>query len=169
MSDQYVGEIRMFAGNYAPEGWALCNGALLNISQNEVLFSLIGAMYGGDGQTTFALPDLRGRLPIGQGRAKSGTTYTIAQRGGVEAVTLTESQLPAHSHVANANQLAGEVASAQNAFWASGLPYSNQAPNALMDAGLVLPVGGQSPHENLMPFSVVNFIIALQGNYPLQT
>ena len=168
MSDQYVGEIRMFAGNYAPEGWAPCDGRVLNISQNEVLFSLIGTTYGGDGQTTFAVPDLRGRVPISQGKAKSGTTYPIAQKGGVETVTLNELQLPAHTHSANANQLPGEVASAQNAYWASGLPYSNQAPNALMEAGIVMSVGGQDEHPNVMPFFVVNFIIALQGNYPNQ-
>lgn len=166
MSDQYIGEIRMFAGNYEPEGWALCDGRLLNISQNEALFSLIGTIYGGDGQTTFGVPDLRGRVPVSQGSAKSGATYTIAQKAGVEAVNLTQAQLPAHTHSANANQLAGEVASAQNTFWASGLPYSNQAPNATMDEGIVWPVGGQDAHDNVMPFAVVNFIIALQGNYP---
>src|SRR6201999_4560318 len=116
MSSPYIGEIRMFGGNFAPAGWAFCNGALLPISENDVLFNLIGTTYGGDGQNTFALPDLQSRVPVHQGTL-AGQTYTLGQTGGSESVTLTTSQIPSHSHVPQANNAAGTSTSPQNSVW----------------------------------------------------
>ena len=121
MSDQYLGEIRMFAGNYAPEGWAMCNGQLLMINQNEALFSLIGTTYGGDGQTTFALPDLQGRVPVHTGRNNvTGTVYPLGQKGGTETVTLVADQLPRHTHAVNAQSQAGTSSTPDNNYWEIG-------------------------------------------------
>ena len=168
MSDQYIGEVRMFGGNYAPVGWVFCNGQLLNISQYEALYALIGTTYGGDGQTTFAVPDLRGRLPIHMGNG-----YLLGQTGGTEQVTLVSSQLPAHTHVPNASSATAASASPENAFWATSsasnvTPYSTKAPNATMNPALISPVGGNQPHDNMMPFVTVSFIIATEGVYPSQ-
>jgi microcystin-dependent protein len=171
MSDQYLGEVRMFSGNYAPQGWALCNGQVMQISQNEALYSLIGTTYGGDGQTTFALPDFQGRLPVHTGtNPASGTKYPIGQKGGSETVTLIEAELPSHTHVVNSQQLAGTQTSPSNNFWATSTvkQYSNAAANAVMDSSSISAVGGNQPHDNMMPFFPVTFIIALEGNYPTQ-
>lgn len=169
MSDQYVGEIRMFAGNYAPEGWALCDGSTLQIAENEVLYTLLGTTYGGDGVSTFKLPDLRGRLVLHHGANKeTGTQYTLGQTGGTETVTLTEAQLPVHSHTPQAKSLSGDAPSPTNGFWAAGLPYSNAEPNGVMDAATVGSVGGNQAHDNVMPFLAVNFIIAMYGIFPSQ-
>lgn len=179
MSDQCVGEIRMFAGNYAPEGWALCDGSSIPVSGNEALFSLIGVTYGGDGTSTFALPDLRGRLPVGVGKSPQGTSYALAQKTGSETVTLTAAQIPAHTHTlmasadpatieapaganlsASVNQSGG---SNQDAFYLqTGAP---TVKVSTLNTGAVSTVGGQ-PHSNIMPCTAVNFIIALTGVYP---
>ncbi|MDF2629719.1 MAG: phage tail protein [Symbiobacteriaceae bacterium] len=171
MSDMYIGEIRMFAGTFAPMGWALCNGQLLSISEYEALFSLIGTTYGGDGQTNFAVPDLRSRIPVHMGQNPStGTTYNLGAAGGVETVTVTTNQMPAHTHTAYAQSEPGSNSEPSGAVWASSTikQFTATAPNAAMNAGLLSPVGGNQPHDNMMPFLAVNFIIALEGEYPPQ-
>ncbi|QDS33445.1 phage tail protein [Brevibacillus brevis] len=170
MAEPFLGEIRMFGGDYAPQGWALCNGQILSISEYDTLYSLIGTTYGGDGQMTFALPDLRGRIPLHQGTNPStGTTYVMGGKNGVESVTLTVSQLPAHSHTVHASSQRGTQNSPANAVWAKNAQqYSVNAPDGLMNASSLSSVGGNQPHSNLMPFTVINFIIALYGIYPSQ-
>jgi len=172
MSDQYVGEIRMFSGNYPPQGWAFCDGQLLSVSQYSALFSLISTIYGGDGKNTFALPDLRGRLPVHMGTdAAANIAYPIAQSGGVEQVALVERELPAHTHVVNASSLPGTAISPANAYFAvsSSNQYADAAPSgALMDSA-VSSEGGNQAHNNTMPMFTLSFIIALQGLYPSQS
>lgn len=171
MSDQYLGEIRMFSGNYAPQGWALCNGQLLAIKQNEALYTLIGTTYGGDGKSTFALPDLQGRVPVHTGKNPvSGTVYPLGQKAGTETVTLEPSMLPAHTHPIQAQQLAGNNTSPTNNIWATSTSkvYSTAAPNGVMDPATISAIGGNQSHNNMMPYSTVTFIIALQGNFPTQ-
>jgi len=164
VSDQYVGEIRMFAGNYAPQGWALCNGQLLNISQYEVLYVLIGTTYGGDGRTTFALPDLRGRIPI-----HKSTAFPLGSLGGAEKVTLTTQQLPAHTHTASATTNTGDSASPANAVWAAITNYSDDTSKIVsMNASTIASSGGSQAHDNMMPSTAVSFIIALEGIFPSQ-
>lgn len=163
MAEYYVGEIRIFSGNYAPEGWAMCNGQLLSIAGNEVLYTVLGTTYGGDGQSTFGLPDLRGRVPIGVGGG-----YALGNNGGAETVTLTTEQLPAHTHTALGNATAS-VSTPTNAYWASNTAYntfSGAAPNAALSANCIGSVGGNQEHENMMPFNVLTFIIALNGLFP---
>jgi microcystin-dependent protein len=169
VSDQYVGEIRMFAGDYAPMDWALCDGSELSISEYEVLYTLIGTTYGGDGVSTFKLPDLRGRVALHKGRStQSGTAYTLGQAGGAESVTLTTAQLPTHSHAPQAKSLAGDSPSPTGAFWAAGLPYASGEPNGALSGTAVAAAGGNQAHDNVMPFLVVNFIIAVNGLFPSQ-
>ena len=172
MSQPYVGEIRMFAGNFAPVGWMFCQGQLLAISQFSTLFNLIGTTYGGDGLTTFALPDLRSRVPIHMGTDSFGNPYAIGQSAGVEAVTLTTSQIPAHSHVPQCNSSSGTSASPANDVWAVPNPsvtiYSNVAPSLAMNAAAVGSAGGSQPHDNMIPFLVINFIISMFGIFPSQ-
>lgn len=166
MSSPYIGEIRMFGGNFAPAGWAFCHGQLLPISENDTLFNLIGTTYGGDGQNTFALPDLRGRIPI-----HPGNSFVLASTGGAETVTLNNQQIPAHNHALLANpQAATEtipaagtvVASPSVQMFGSRTPYQPMAPSTISS------VGGAQPHENRPPFLVVSFIIALYGIFPTQ-
>jgi len=164
VSSPYVGEIRMFAGNFAPVGWAFCQGQIMAISENETLFNLIGTLYGGDGQSTFALPNLSSRIPI-----HTGPGFLIGQQGGEESVTLTVSQIPAHSHLplADANQ-GGSTDPTNNAY--AGAPvYVATAPSTLLKAGTIQNAGGSQPHDNMVPFLVVNFIISLFGIFPSQT
>jgi microcystin-dependent protein len=171
MGQPYIGEIRMFGGNFAPVGWAFCDGQLIAISENDTLFNLIGTTYGGDGQETFALPDLRGRLPIHQGQSSSGTNYQIGEAAGVESVTLTTQQLPSHSHnlVVSSNNATKDAAKDNVlAQTPSYTPYINANPNADLAPNSMTPVGGSQPHENLMPYLCVNFIIALYGVFPSQ-
>lgn len=172
MAEPYVGEIRMFAGAYAPAGWAFCQGQSLSINQNELLFMLIGTTYGGDSGTVFNLPDLRGRLPVGQGQFPEGEMYDLAKQGGVEQVTLTENHLPVHRHGAQANSARGDFASPAGRFWAGG-----SEPNyAAVTAGRPVPmsqaamrsVGGGQAHDNMMPYLPISFIIALHGIWPSQ-
>ncbi len=172
MSQPYVGEIRMFGGNFAPVGWMFCDGQLLPISQYDTLFNLIGTTYGGDGQSTFALPDLRGRVPIHQGLDSFGNNRVLAQNGGLETVTLTVSQLPAHNHVPQANSNPGSQASPANGVWAAQttlVPYANVAPSVNMDPAASGSAGGSQPHDNMLPYLGVNFIISLFGVFPSQT
>ena len=171
MSEPFVGEIRMFAGNSAPRGWSLCDGQLLAVSQNDALFSLLGTIYGGDGRTTFALPELRGRIPIHAGSGPGLTSRNLGSKSGVEEVTLTENQIPAHSHALTATTQAGtegSPASAQPAQSTIGVYLRNPNPASVkpLDNGTISQAGGSTNHTNFMPFQCVNFIIALIGVYP---
>lgn len=174
MSQPYIGEIRMFGGNFAPLGWAFCDGQSLEISQNNVLFSVLGATYGGDGQTTFNLPDLRGRIPLHMGTNPStGTTYTLGQKGGSEQVTLTLQQIPAHSHVPVAQGSPdGTANSPSGTVWAGVTAhdfYGAPATASTMNPAAIGTAGGSQPHDNMMPFLAVSFILSLYGIYPSQT
>jgi len=166
MAQPYVGEIRMFGGNFAPAGWMFCEGQLLPISENETLFNLIGTTYGGDGQSTFGLPDLRGRLPIHQ-----GSTFKLAETGGAEEITLTVTQIPAHGHAVLCSQNNGDSTQPQNnvvATNASVQVYRAQAPVAPMNTQAVGPTGGSQPHTNFQPYLCIDFIISLFGIFPHQ-
>lgn len=171
MAQPYVGEVRMFAGNFAPAGWAMCEGQLLAISENETLFQLIGTIYGGDGQSTFGLPDMRGRLPVHNG-TRGGSTYTIGELGGVEQVTLATSQIPVHSHAMLARTSAADSISPVGRVLAqpSGpILFIEDTPALPMAASAVSTVGGSQPHSNLQPYLCINFIISLFGIFPSQT
>ena len=168
MATPYIGEIRIFAGNFAPQEWAICDGSLIPRTQNETLFNLIGTTYGGDGQTTFALPNLQSRSPVHQGNG-----YVIGQSGGVETVTLTTAQLPAHTHVPQAATDANSppLNSPANAVWSgwTGAQFSSQAPTLSLGPSAVGSTGSSQPHDNMVPFQVITFIIALYGVYPSQS
>jgi microcystin-dependent protein len=167
MAQPYVGEIRMFAGNFAPAGWMFCEGQLLPISENETLFQLIGTTYGGDGQSTFALPDLRGRLPVHQGNG-----FILAETGGVEEVTLTVNQIPSHSHPLLASlNVATSPTPTNNLIGKSGSidAFINAQPTDPLNALSVTPVGGNQPHTNMQPYLCVDFIISLFGIFPSPT
>jgi len=171
MATPFLGEIRMFGGNFAPRGWALCNGQLLAISQNTALFSLLGTTYGGNGVTTFALPDLRGRVPNHFGQGPGLSNYTQGQVGGTENVTLLQGNLPAHSHPVNAVAAGGNQASpAANlpAIESTGtsLNFSSSAANATMNAATIGNAGQNLPLPVIQPYLTINFIIALQGIFP---
>jgi len=173
--DAYLGQIILFAGNYAPNGWLACNGQLLNINQYEALYSLLGTIYGGDGVTTFALPDLRSRIPVGQGQGTNLTSRTIAQTGGTESETLNSTQLPAHNHPFYASTNPATAFNPANTVLATAPTntayYFNEpagstlgpvafGPNALQSAG------GNQPHENRMPITAINFLMCVEGIYP---
>lgn len=167
MAQPYVGEIRMFAGNFAPAGWMFCEGQLLPISEYETLFNLIGTTYGGDGQSTFALPDLRGRIPL-----HFGNGFTLAETGGAEEITLTVSQIPAHSHPMLASTNNASVATAANNVLAqtpSYTPYIQAVPNSPLSPASIGSTGGSQPHANFQPYLCVDFIISLFGIFPSQT
>lgn len=168
MSTPYIGEIRVFGGNFAPVGWAFCDGRLLAIAENDVLFNLIGTTYGGDGASTFALPDLRGRVPLHVGQGNGLSLRVLGQQGGVEAVALQPSQLPQHSHLAQADGASGVQATPQNAIWAASTlnQFSSNPPNTQMNPAAIGNSGGNVPHENMLPFLTLNFIIALEGIFP---
>ncbi|MGH2879620.1 MAG: phage tail protein [Solirubrobacteraceae bacterium] len=172
MTDQYVGEIRLFGGNYTPAEWAPCDGRLLKIDEYQTLYALIGTTYGGDGQTTFALPDMRGRLPLSSGQAPGMSNYQLGQKGGVEAVTLAPTQYPAHSHHVRANTTLGaEPGPAGNLLASSAgiYMYHESAPTeSLNQASISVSRGGAQPHENRQPSLGVSYIIALNGIYPSQ-
>jgi microcystin-dependent protein len=171
MSQPFIGEIRIFAGNFAPTGWALCDGQLIPISENDTLFNLIGTTYGGDGQETFALPDLRGRLPLHQGTGSSGTSYVIGESGGVEDVTLTTNQIPSHTHPLVATTAVGAAASPLNSVPAasgSSNVYRPGPAGTPLAAQAVSASGGSQPHTNLQPYLCVDFIISLFGIFPTQ-
>jgi len=175
MSSPFIGEIKMFGGTFAPRGYAFCDGQLLPIAQNSALFSLLGTTYGGDGRTTFALPDLRGRVAIHQGNGPGLSNYRLGQKAGAESVTLTTAQLPPHSHAATAHAVApaGNSNDAAGNFWAddaggASATYHGGPANATMNAGAVsiANAGGGSPHTNVQPYLVINYIIALVGLFP---
>jgi microcystin-dependent protein len=167
MAQPYVGEVRMFAGNFAPAGWMFCEGQLLPISEYETLFNLIGTTYGGDGQSTFALPDLRGRIPLHMGNG-----FTLAETGGAETITLTVPQIPAHSHPYLATTNVGSQVNLNGQVVAQSPQikmYIEDVPDGTMAAGAIGSTGGSQPHDNFMPYLCVDFIISLFGIFPSQT
>lgn len=167
MAQPYVGEIRMFAGNFAPAGWMFCQGQLLPISENETLFQLIGTTYGGDGESTFALPDLQGRLPIHQGNG-----LILAETGGAEEITLTVQQIPAHSHAMLASSGPGGTNTPSGNVTAESAAvkiYFEDDPTVNLNAAAVTSVGGSQPHTNFQPYLCVDFIISLFGIFPSPT
>ena len=173
MGQPYVGEIRMFGGNFNPNGWALCNGQLLPISENEVLFSLIGTTYGGDGQSTFGLPNLQSRVPLHPGTGKDGITYQLGEMGGVEDVTLTVPTIPNHAHLVNATTTGNQEPPTPATLPASAAPANRNVYGPLnsavkMYSGTIAPAGGSQPHSNIQPYLAITFIISLYGIFPSQ-
>ncbi len=169
MSEPFVGEIRMFAGNFAPRGWAYCDGQLLAVSQNDALFSLLGTIYGGDGRTTYGLPDLRGRIPLHQGQGPGLSSRKLGSKGGGEKVTLTTNQLASHTHDFNANTAAQTGSAPQGKVLADPAPgrlFRDVAQNVNLASTSIANTGGGQPHTNLMPTLCVHFIVALFGIYP---
>jgi len=173
MSEPFVGEIRMFAGNFAPRGWAFCDGQLLAVSQNDALFSLLGTIYGGDGRTTFGLPDIRGRIPVHAGTGPGLSQYRLGSRGGAEEVTLTVNQLPSHAHALQASPGNGNTRDPGNNLPGSstgGAFYSTGEGRGFtpvdMSTAAISSVGGSRNHTNLAPFLCINFIVALFGIFP---
>lgn len=178
MSAYFVGEIRMFGGNFAPAGWAFCDGSLLPISENEVLFNLIGTTYGGDGQSTFALPDLRGRVAVHQGQGPGLSTKVIGEMAGTETVTLSVQQIPAHSHGVQASANPGTSSTPAGNVVANGSStsinvYRNPADLATsqvtLNAATIAQGGGGQPHDNLQPTLTISYIISLYGIFPSPT
>jgi microcystin-dependent protein len=172
MSQPFIGEIRMFGGNFAPAGWAFCNGQVIPISENDTLFNLIGTTYGGDGQETFALPNLQSRVPVHMGQGPGLSNYTIGQMGGVETVTLTTNQIPSHTHAPTANNGTGTSTNPANNVWAGQPAYLQYNPGGSEDSALksnaIQQAGGNQPHDNMIPYLCVNYIISLFGIYPTQ-
>jgi microcystin-dependent protein len=167
MAQPYVGEIRMFGGNFPPVGWLFCDGQQLPISENETLFQLIGTTYGGDGQETFNLPNLQSRVPIHQGNG-----FILAETGGAEEITLTTQQMPVHNHAFLGANITGDQVNAGGNVNANSFnitPYINQDPTGNMNPGAIGPVGGSQPHTNLQPYLCITFIISLFGIFPSPT
>jgi microcystin-dependent protein len=172
MPEPYIGEIRMFAGSFAPNGWMLCQGQTLPISENDALFTLIGTTYGGDGQETFNLPNLASRIPIHMGTGPDGVTYQLAETAGTEQETLTVQQIPSHTHaMLGSGQTATQASPVNNVAGkaATTIYHSTETPQDQMAAASLAPAGGSQPHENTQPFLVINFIISLFGVFPTQT
>ncbi len=163
MSDPFLSEIRLFSFAYAPKGWAMAAGQQLPINQNQALYSLLGTTYGGNGQTTFALPDLRGRAPMHVGKG-----HTLGERSGAPTVTLAMSELPTHSHALNAVNSTPSANDPSNALLGAAPIYASPANLAAMSPGSITVTGGSEPHENMQPFLTLNFCIALQGSFPAQ-
>jgi microcystin-dependent protein len=170
MSEPFIGEIRMFAGNFAPRGWAMCDGQLLAVNQNDALFSLLGTTYGGDGRTTFGIPDMRGRIPVHPGSGPGLTNRRWGEKGGAETHTLTINEIPNHTHNVQAINKPGDSGNPENRLWAasSGAPlsYSDANPDTEMATQMINNVGGNQQHHNMMPNLCIHFIIALFGIYP---
>jgi microcystin-dependent protein len=178
MAEPFIAEIRMFGGNFAPRGWALCNGQLLSIQQNTALFSILGTTYGGNGTTNFALPNLQGQVPVHWGSAPGGSQYVIGQAAGSENITLITAQIPAHNHNVGVSSAAGDVTSPVNAIAAqintgsvrtpttTALGYTNTAQTGTMPPNTLSLTGGSQPHPNMQPYLCVTFIIALNGIFP---
>jgi microcystin-dependent protein len=169
MPDPFVGEVRIFAGSFAPTGWAFCDGQLLPISQNTALFSLLGTAYGGDGLSTFALPDLRGRAPIHAGQGPGLTPHSRGEKGGLEVHQLDVAQMPAHTHTMGATAANGTTATPAGGVPArdpAATPQYAASANVDLSGTAINPTGGGEPHNNMQPFLCVNYIIALQGVFP---
>ena len=171
--DPYIGQIALVAFNFAPVGWAFCNGQLLPISDYDALFALIGTTYGGDGQTTFALPDLQSRIPIHQGQGTGLSPYVMGQSDGTETVSLTADALPGHGHQAQGVAGSSNSGNPAGAVWAKATgdtPYKgNTTGEGNMATGAIGPAGGNQPHPNIMPYQALNYVIALQGIFPSQS
>lgn len=175
MSDQFVAEIRIFPFNFAPTGWAFCAGQLMPISQNTALFSLLGTTYGGDGKSTFGLPNMQGNSPMQQGQGQGLSLRDLGETAGEQTVTLLQTEMPVHAHTANANGT-GTVNSPVNGFWAASLISKAGAPlympstdGTQLNPGALSPIGGGLPHNNMMPYLTLNFCIALQGIFPARS
>ncbi|OJT24560.1 phage tail protein [Archangium sp. Cb G35] len=171
MSEPFIGEIRMFAGNFPPRGWQFCQGQILSIAQNQALFAILGTTYGGNGQTTFALPDLRGRYPMQPGQGPGLSPRTLGEQGGSETVTLIANQMPAHTHSLNANLNEGNNESPEGSVLSAYPPGTtpttyNTTINTTMNPAAIGVAGGSQPHNNMSPFLCLNFIIALEGIFP---
>lgn len=180
MSDQFLGEIRIFPLNYAPAGWAFCNGQILPILQNKMLFSVIGTKYGGNGDSNFALPNFQGAIPVGQGTGSGLSAYVVGQAGGAAAVTLSPQQNAMHTHGVTADQENGTANTPTGAIYMKGhyilskttsgsvVAYTAQAPDTNMNPAAIVPVGDTTalPHNNMMPYLTLNFCIAMQGIFP---
>ncbi len=171
MSQPYIGEIRLFAGNFEPAGWMICDGRPLPISENDALFTLLGTTYGGDGETTFNIPNLQSRVPIHQGTGSGLSSHILGETGGAEEVTLTVQQIPIHTHPAGCvgGTNTGTAASPGGNVWAAQSAtgvYANLNPANNMNPGAAAPAGGSQPHENMVPFLAINFIISLFGIFP---
>ena len=167
--DPFLGEIRMFVGDFAPKNWAFCHGQLLPIAANNALYSLLGTTYGGDGRSTFALPDLRGRTPLHQGNnPNTGVNYSLGQTGGAETVKLRVSEIPQHTHTPQMNANPGTASAPTNNVWAATAVarYTDQAPSTALDYNAIGGAGGNQPHDNMPPFQTINYIIAIYGVYP---
>ena len=166
--DRYLGSIALVAFNFAPIGWATCDGQLMSIRENTALFSLLGTMYGGDGINTFALPDLRGRMPIGQGQGPGTSLYNVGETGGTETETLTLSQIPQHTHTPIGSGSPANTGSVSGTYWATPrlLLYSSVAPSVPMKSVAIGSTGGNQPHDNQKPYLTINYIIALEGIFP---
>lgn len=174
MSEPYVGEIRMVGFNFAPRGWAFCDGQLLQVSQNDALFSLLGTIYGGDGRTTFGLPDMRGRIPIHAGNGPGLSNRRLGSMGGAENVTLTTNELPSHTHGINVHSDVGTETNPQNNYLAAANVGDSEydaasKANGVMNASSIVATGGSQSHTNVQPFLCINFCIALLGIYPSRT
>lgn len=171
--EAYLGEIGIIGFNYPPKGWAFCNGQILSIAQNQALFSLLGTVYGGDGRTTFALPNLQGRVPIHFGQGSGLSKYPLGQAGGVESVTLNMDQMPAHDHAGSCSPGNGSAPGPANSVWATTStgekPYSTATPDGQMNSQGISPAGGGKPHENIQPYLALNFAICLAGVFPSQS
>jgi microcystin-dependent protein len=172
MSQPFIGEIRMFGGSFAPAGWAFCDGQLMPISQNDALFQLIGTIYGGDGEETFALPDLQGRAPMHQGQGPGiSQSYVIGEKAGTESVTLTTQQIPVHNHALIASTNTADQVAGTNGILAAAFSQSylfGAAPDSNLNAQTLGPVGGSQPHENMQPYLAISFILSLFGIFPHQ-
>ena len=168
MSEPFVGQITMFAGNFAPRGWAFCDGQLMAVNQNDALFSLYGTIYGGDGRTTFGLPDLRGRTPIHAGPGPGLTNHRLGSKGGQETVTLTTSEMPSHDHAFNASNDIATIHEAAGKVFAVAPAnfYEDQERNVNLNTGSITNTGGNRSHNNIMPYLCIHFIVALFGVYP---
>ena len=176
MSEPFLGEIRMFAGSYAPRDWALCDGQLIPISDNPSLYAILGDRFGGDGRVSFALPDLRGRVPVHAGAGHGTTNIRLAEMGGVPSVPLSVNELPAHSHMINVNSTEASESNPANGFPAKGGDaekpvdiYAEEDANATFSADAVTKTGSGTPHYNMQPYTGLNFIIALDGTFPPRT
>jgi len=173
MADPFVAEIRIFPFNFAPKGWAWCDGQLLPLSQNTALFSLLGTTYGGNGKSNFALPDLQGRAPMQPGQGPGLSLHDLGESGGEDTVTLLESEMPAHSHVTAASEFDADLKAPAStrilAHSQGGFAYGTTAPSIAMAGQVLAPAGGDAPHNNLQPYLTCYFCIALQGVYPPRT
>jgi microcystin-dependent protein len=173
MAQPYIGEIRMFAGNFPPVGWSFCDGQLMPISQNDAMFVLIGTTYGGDGQSTFGLPNLQSRIPLHMGNGPDGVTYQLAEAAGTESVTLSMQQIPSHTHaLIGTTSPATQTGPGGNLFGTSGAveyAIAGLGADTAMNGAAISPVGGSQPHENCQPFLCINYIISLFGLFPQQT